>query len=377
MLLKKFNSLALLFGLIGSLECQGVSGAGKVSRVKDNYIYISGNEKRCKRSDEKANALLSTVKKKLEKTKDFIYENSGVVASTATLGLLTPAAVYAGCKLGQRYFNKNCETPTTDVKLEHPVKDKMDTEVPVDPANSKENIENGEKTRAGNHALTKDNTTSANSSEGKNSNQSSANNAKGENGAKEIAKDINSTANNGEVLNSSKNVNTLGADENLNKKSVFLGVYSEPIIYLLLKLTPQNWGCQKWWYDFWHYENGRFSEPFKLILAGILWVEFLLDILLFIGTVRSYIYYWIRRSLHINAHIKVAKTFLNLFCPTASRLMGIFCESLFIPISGKKIAINRKDRLVGAILGYYAFNWSVQSHNKGNILLSNAFQKSL
>lgn len=361
MLLKKINSLVLCFGLIGSLECQGVSGAGKVSRVKDDNVYISGNEKRCKRSDEKANALLSTVKKKLEKTKDFIYENSGVLASTATLGLLTPAAVYAGCKLGQRYFNKKCETPTTDVKLEHPVKDKMDTEVPVDPANSKENIENGEKTRAGNHAWPKDNTTSANSSEGKNSSQSSANNAKGENGAKEIAKNLNPTANNGEVLNSSKNINTLGADENLNKKSVFLGVYSEPIIYLLLKLTPQSWGCQKWWYDFWHYENGRFSEPFKLILAGILWVEFLLDILFFIDVVRCYIEAWVDKDFCANARIKVAKTFFSLLSPTVSRLIGIFCDPLDIyeQTNGERTGTEAdlKDRLVGAISGYGALNY--------------------
>lgn len=371
MLLKKFNSLALCFGLLGSLACQGVSGTEKVSHIKDDNIYLESKKVKRKESCEKANALLGTVKNKLEQTKDFIFENPGAVVGTAALGLLTPAAVYAGYKLGQHYFNKKCETPTTDVKLENPVKDKMDIEIPAEPTKSEENIENGENGRVSNHTLPGDsNNNTATSPEEKNSVDPSDGSIKNEKSSEDNAENLDPTANDGEVLNSSGNVNVLDEDKNLNKKSVFLGVYSEPIIYLSLKLTPQSWGLQKAWYDFLHYKNGRFAEPLKLLLAMILWVGFLLDVCGFLGCTYSYIYHWIHGDLCKNAHRKVAKTFLSFLSPTVSRLIGIFCDSLCTKgnARGECVAVeaNWKDRLVGAILGCGAFNCSVVLRNPQN-----------
>ena len=49
------------------------------------------------------------------------------------------------------------------------------------------------------------------------------------------------------------------------------------LLYIFyLTLTPQSWGLQDWWYNLWHYKNGRFSHPFKLMLASILWLDFVI-----------------------------------------------------------------------------------------------------
>ena len=73
MLLKKFSSFSLFLGILSSITCQGVNGAGSTSGSKSDYIYIEKEKQGNEEISEKEDSLPGKFKNKLKQAKDFVY----------------------------------------------------------------------------------------------------------------------------------------------------------------------------------------------------------------------------------------------------------------------------------------------------------------
>ena len=280
MLIKKFSSVALFLGILSSITCQGASGAGSTSGSKGDYIYIEKEKQGDRESSEKEKSLLNKVKNKLKQAKDFVYQNPVEVGAAGLVIASAPAIAYAGYKIKQNYFSKedtelgkgaeaNKDVQKSEIGTEvnkevsrsetnEEIKNEV-TNVPVNEENLPVDQDSGEETKS---------PVETEQGEPSNSNEETEK-------SKEPDSNIVDSAAKGTDLNPSANTNAEDENENTNEnlKSVFLGVYSDLLVYLLLKLTPQSWGLQKGWYNLWHYKNGRLAHPFKLILGLLSWLN--------------------------------------------------------------------------------------------------------
>ena|GEM_PF-4948959 len=204
----------------------------------------------------KKGSLVSRVKSKLKQAKDFISQNPVQVGTVGLAAVSAPVLAYAGHKIKQNYFGEKDVAPAKDVQTEEENKGaEVNREVP----GSDKGSENKEV--ATNLPVNEENPPEGQGSSGEETKSPvETEQSKPIGSNKEI--DENTEADSNKVDPAAENL-----------KSVYFGVYSEPIIYLLLKLTPQSWGLQDWWYNLWHYKNGRLSHPFKLIFAALCWMN--------------------------------------------------------------------------------------------------------
>ena len=277
----------MFLGILSSITCQGVSGNGSTFGGKGGYIYIEdggqSNEnighKEAEGEEEvegKKGSLVSRVKNKLKQAKDFVSQNPVKAGAVGLAAAATPVLAYTGYKIKQHYFGEKDvdlakdvqtdeENKGAEVNKEVPGSDKVSenkevaTNLPVNEENPPEGQGSGEETKS--PVETEQSKPIGSNKEIDEKTKADSNKVDPASGSTEL--DPSANAN---IENEAEN-----ADENL--KSVYFGVYSEPIIYLLLKLTPQSWGLQDWWYNLWHYKNGRFSHPFKLIFAVLCWMN--------------------------------------------------------------------------------------------------------
>ena len=286
MLLKKFSSFTLFLGILSSITCQGVSGAGSTSGSKGDYIYIEKEKQGDRESSEKEKSLLNKVKNKLKQAKDFVYQNPVEVGAAGLVIASAPAIAYAGYKIKQNYFSKEDDGLEKGAEINKDIqKSEIGTEVSKEVSRS-ETIEES-KDEVANVPVNEENLPEGQGSFEETKFPVEEEQSKSSNGNKEAEKNTEPDSNivdpaiRGTDLNSSANTNAEDENENTNEnlKSVFLGVYSDLLVYLLLKLTPQSWGLQKGWYNFWHYKNGRLAHPFKLMLAVLSWVNLVVLIL--------------------------------------------------------------------------------------------------
>jgi hypothetical protein len=279
----------LFLGILSSITCQGVSGAGENCGGKSRYIYIesagqSNENIGYKEAEGEEESLVSRAKNKLKQAKDFVYQNPVKVGTVGLAAAATPALAYAGYKIKQHYFGKKNVAPAKDVQTDE---ENKGAEVNKEVSRSETIEEN--KDEINNVPVNKENLPGGQGSgeetkspveteqgEPSNSNEETEK-------SKEPDSDIVDSAAKGTDLNPSANTNAEDGNENTdeNLKSVFLGVYSDLLVYLVLKLTPQSWGLQKGWYNFWHYKNGRLAHPFKLMLAVLSWVNFVTYLVIF------------------------------------------------------------------------------------------------
>ena len=276
MLLKRFGSFTLLLGILSSITCQSVSGTGDSSGSKSDYIYVKNDEQSNEDIEDKEvegerlegeeESLVSSVKNKLKKAKEFISENPVKAASAIFALAATSFAIYAGNKIKQHYFGKEGAGLEKAAEVN---KELQGSETVAEIKNDVTNVPVSED-------LPKDVSTDiAPSTEESEFDKSNGNNKETRNDGLDPAtnKSFDPATNNID-LDPSVNVNIENKNTDKNLKSVFLGVYSDLLVYWLLKLTPQRWGWQKGWYDFWHYKNGRLAHPCKLMLGLLSWVNF-------------------------------------------------------------------------------------------------------